>query len=87
MAASKDAIKKRKQELAELDEALTPDPIGYKDPRYFAFHEAVVRGLGRPAPLRPAPGDLHGCGDLPEHHSAKLDRDRAVTHTVSQRLR
>jgi hypothetical protein len=35
-----DAIGKRKDELALLEEELTIDPIGHNDPRYFAFHEA-----------------------------------------------
>jgi hypothetical protein len=40
MAHPADVIKKREQELAEMDEALTNDPIEHEDPRYFAFHKA-----------------------------------------------
>lgn len=41
-----DVIRTRKQELAELDEALTDEPIGYKDPRYFPFHRAAGEPRG-----------------------------------------
>src|SRR5262245_26876983 len=41
-----DSIQKRKQELADLDDALTDEPVGYNDPHYFAFHQAAGRPRG-----------------------------------------
>src|SRR5437773_10475657 len=43
---STDPIQKRKQQLADLDDALTDEPVEYNDPHYFAFHRAPGRPRG-----------------------------------------